>query len=132
VPERIAELARLIDPDAWLAREEDQVTLGGAWEFMTRRMESTAAAERVAAAGYVKEKNVRDPDGLGEFFAARDEVVRAVLRWLSAEITEESAHAAAEAEYAEDLVGLAARRLVRAIENGPDDLKPVGWDDVAA
>ncbi|WP_280389889.1 hypothetical protein [Nocardia wallacei] len=74
---------------------------------------------------------MRSPDGLGEFYAARDEVVRAVLRHLSAEVAEESAHAAAEAEYAEELVGLAARRLVRAIENGPDSIKPVGWDDAA-
>jgi hypothetical protein len=72
---------------------------------------------------------MRNPDGLGEFYAAHNELVQAVLRFLSAEKAEESAHAAAEQEYSEEQVGLAARRLTRAIENGPESVKPVGWDD---
>ncbi|MFF4026929.1 hypothetical protein ACFYY5_29175 [Nocardia elegans] len=75
-------------------------------------------------------ETMRNPDGLGEFIAAHAELVRAVLRLLSAEKAEEHAWAGAESEYAEELVGLAARRLTRAIENGPDSVKPVGWDDV--
>jgi Arc/MetJ-type ribon-helix-helix transcriptional regulator len=74
---------------------------------------------------------MRNPDGLGEFYAAHGEVVRAVLRYLSAEKAEESAWAGAEREYSEEQVGLAARRLVRAIENGPDSIKPVGWEEAA-
>jgi hypothetical protein len=77
-----------------------------------------------------QEKTMGSPDDIGEFLAAREKLVRAVIRYLSAERDEESAHAAWEVEYAGELVGLAARRLVRAIENGPDDIKPVGWGDV--
>ncbi|WP_280412627.1 hypothetical protein [Nocardia asiatica] len=49
---QIAELARLIDPDAWAAKDADQVTLGSRFEMTTRRMNSERAAERITAAGY--------------------------------------------------------------------------------
>ncbi|MGY1946656.1 hypothetical protein [Nocardia asiatica] len=50
--DQIAELARLIDPDAWAAKDADQVTLGSRFEMTTRRMNSERAAERITAAGY--------------------------------------------------------------------------------
>ena len=45
----VEDLARLIDPQVWQAREEDQVTLGSQWDFEERRRVSMAAAERVAS-----------------------------------------------------------------------------------
>lgn len=50
---QIAELARLIDPDAWTARDEDQVTLGSSFELKCRRMHSMDTALRIQTAGYV-------------------------------------------------------------------------------
>lgn len=50
----IEDLARLIDPEVWAAREEDQKTIGTQWVFKTRREFSLSAAERVAGAGYAK------------------------------------------------------------------------------
>ena len=54
------ELARLIDPDAWAARVEDQVTFGAQWEFDTRRAASKAAADRIRAAGYAVVKRAQE------------------------------------------------------------------------
>ncbi|WP_158453104.1 hypothetical protein [Nocardia otitidiscaviarum] len=45
-------LARLIDPDAWRAREEDQHTMGAQWQLYERRCESAKAAERILDSGY--------------------------------------------------------------------------------
>lgn len=44
--------ARLIDPQVWQARKENQTTLGSQWDFDERRRDSTAAAERLLAAGW--------------------------------------------------------------------------------
>ncbi|MEU2040510.1 hypothetical protein [Nocardia niwae] len=52
---RLDELASLIDPDAWRAREDDQETLGSAFQFKIRRMHSLDAARRILAAGYSKQ-----------------------------------------------------------------------------
>lgn len=43
------QLARLIDPWVWHAREADQITLGASHEFTTRRAQSLQAAQRVRA-----------------------------------------------------------------------------------
>lgn len=47
-----AELARLLDPDAWSATEEDQVTFGALCDFRARRAESERTADRILGAGY--------------------------------------------------------------------------------
>lgn len=48
----ISELARLIDPEAWVAREEDQKTFGSLWALKERRRISGQAARRILDAGY--------------------------------------------------------------------------------
>lgn len=45
----VQQLARLIDPWVWHAREADQITLGASHEFTTRRAQSLQAAQRVRA-----------------------------------------------------------------------------------
>jgi hypothetical protein len=57
-------------------------------------------------------------------------LVAAVDRLLRAEAAEPHADADAEAEYASDLVALAARELVRHVERL--DRRPVGWEDTDA
>lgn len=47
--ELAARLARVIDPDVWAAREEDQVNLGSKWDFKIRRMNSEREASRILA-----------------------------------------------------------------------------------
>ncbi len=56
---------------------------------------------------------------------AREKVVRAVLRYLSAERDEESAYAAWNVELAEEEISLAARALAQAVGDAPN--KPVQW-----
>lgn len=45
------DLAQLIDPQVWQARDKDQHTIGAQFDFAARRSESLAAAERVVGAG---------------------------------------------------------------------------------
>lgn len=58
---------------------------------------------------------------------ARERVLSAALRRLSAERGDESkAYYAAEIEYADEMLALAARDLVKAVEESTDS-KPIGW-----
>jgi hypothetical protein len=59
--------------------------------------------------------------------AARESVLRAALRVLSAEREEPHAHSDAESEYADEHLALAARELVRATDALDADEQPVGW-----
>jgi hypothetical protein len=60
--------------------------------------------------------------------AARERVIRAVLRVLESEHEERPhAHSAAEAEYAVEQLALAARKLVEAVDALPPDEQPIGW-----
>jgi hypothetical protein len=67
-------------------------------------------------------------------FEARERVEEAALRSITARHYADPAHqwAGAEAEYADELLALAARDLVRAVEALPEDKRPVGWDTVEA
>lgn len=47
-----SELARLLAPEAWVARTEDQRTFGALWEVHRRQMESLNYAGNLLAAGY--------------------------------------------------------------------------------
>lgn len=59
---------------------------------------------------------------------AREELVRSVLRYLSAEHGDPGdPHHAAELEYSEEQVALAARDLTRATDDLPADEQPIGW-----
>lgn len=59
---------------------------------------------------------------------AHENVMRAALRVLSAERgREDDPHFAAELDYAEELLALAARELTRATDALPEDEQPVGW-----
>lgn len=58
---------------------------------------------------------------------ARQKLLRAALRVLSAEHAEETADAAAEAEHAVEQLALAARDLTRATDALPNDKQPAGW-----
>ena len=62
-----------------------------------------------------------------ELLAARETVIRAVLRVLTAERSEPHADSDAEAEYADEQLALAARDLAEATEQLSEDAKPVGW-----
>jgi hypothetical protein len=61
------------------------------------------------------------------FLEAKDRLLRASLRCLSAQFAEESADAAADAEYADDELALAARDLTAATEALPVGHRPAGW-----
>jgi hypothetical protein len=57
-------------------------------------------------------------------------VTVAALRLLAAELEEqEHAHSADEAQYAQELLALAARELTRAVDALPRSQQPVGWHD---
>lgn len=59
---------------------------------------------------------------------ARDEVIRAALRFLSADRADPcDRHYDDELDYAAELLALAARRLVDATDRLPADQQPVGW-----
>jgi DNA polymerase III subunit epsilon len=58
---------------------------------------------------------------------ARERVLAAALRCLSAQYAEESADADAYAEYADEQLALAARTLVDATDAQSADAQPVGW-----
>lgn len=61
---------------------------------------------------------------------ARRQIAAAVLRLMTSELDEEQhGHSADEQQYAEELVALAARELVRATDALPEGQKPVGWTD---
>ncbi|MGW4639602.1 hypothetical protein ACWEN6_13795 [Sphaerisporangium sp. NPDC004334] len=65
-----------------------------------------------------------------EVALARDKVVRAALRVMCGDYDDqEHAHSDAEAQYAAELLALAARSLVHAVEALPPDKQPVGWRD---
>ena len=55
----------------------------------------------------------------------------AIHRLERAMAAEEGPHADAEAEYASDLVALAARDLVHEVDDAPHGRRPVGWDTEA-
>ena len=63
-------------------------------------------------------------------FQARSAVEAAALRSIAAHHYEraEDPHAGAEDEYASELLALAARDLVRAVEALPEGERPIGWD----
>lgn len=58
---------------------------------------------------------------------AMQTLIEAVDRYRRAVEAPETAHAAAEQEYAEELVALAARSLVRRIDRLHEDDQPIGW-----
>lgn len=58
---------------------------------------------------------------------ARERLLAAALRCLSAQFAGESADADAESEYAAELLALAARDLVAATDTLPAEQQPVGW-----
>lgn len=60
--------------------------------------------------------------------AEQEQVIKAVLRVLSAEREDPHAHSGDEQDYAGELLALAARGLTRAVEALPADKRPVGWD----
>jgi hypothetical protein len=61
---------------------------------------------------------------------ALDKVIRASLRSLSATyLADDHAYSDAEAEYALELVCLAARELVEAVEAQNPEHQPVSWND---
>lgn len=59
---------------------------------------------------------------------ARERVIGAVFRFLEADRAEPHANADAEAEYAGELLALAARELAEATDAMPADRQPVGWN----
>jgi hypothetical protein len=61
------------------------------------------------------------------FLEAKDRMLRAALRCLSAQFGPETADTAADAEYADDELALAARDLTAATEALPSDHRPAGW-----
>ncbi len=65
---------------------------------------------------------------------ARHALEQAALRAITAHhyYRDEDPHSDAEAEYADELVALAARDLVRAVEALPESQRPVGWDAAVA
>lgn len=63
--------------------------------------------------------------------AAHEAVIRAALRVLSAERADPHAHSAAEAEYADEQLALAARELTEATDQLLPDEQPVGWRKTA-
>ena len=70
-----------------------------------------------------------NPDPIDEYSTARDELAHAAVSYVRAMIDpREHAHSAAAAEYAEEQMCLAARRVAQAVEAVPADRQPVGWD----
>ncbi|MET8430091.1 hypothetical protein [Nocardia sp. NPDC004860] len=67
-------------------------------------------------------------DPMGEYSIARDELAHAAVAYLRAMIDpREHPHSAAAAEYAQEQMRLAARRVTRAVVALPVDRQPVGW-----
>lgn len=59
---------------------------------------------------------------------ARDQLTRAVLRRLSAELLPASdPHLADEQELSDELIAHAARNLTRAVDGLPPEQQPIGW-----
>ena len=58
---------------------------------------------------------------------ARERLLRAAFRCLTARLAEEGAYADADAEYADDELALAARDLSDATEALPAEKRPAGW-----
>lgn len=58
-----------------------------------------------------------------------DALIRASLRVIAADhyANDADPHADAESEYAGELLALAARNLVRAVDALPEDQQPIGW-----
>ena len=61
-------------------------------------------------------------------------VEAAALRAITAHhyFRDEDPHSDAEAEHADELLAIAARDLVRAVEALPENERPVGWDAAEA
>ncbi|MEU0542863.1 hypothetical protein ABZ319_23625 [Nocardia sp. NPDC005978] len=67
------------------------------------------------------------------FVAARDELAHAALAYVRAQIDpREHAHSAADVEYSEELMCLAAGRVARAVEALAESRQPIGWDEAVA
>lgn len=62
-----------------------------------------------------------------EVTEAREQLIRQVLRLLSSERDLPHVHSAAEAEYAKELIALAARNLAEATDALPENQRPVHW-----
>ena len=58
---------------------------------------------------------------------ARERLLRAALRCLTAEREDEHAHKGDEIEYADEQLALAARDLAGATDALPADRQPAGW-----
>lgn len=65
--------------------------------------------------------------GMSRTFAARETVIYATLRFLSAERSDTHADSDAEFEHADEQLALAARELAEATDQLPADEQPVGW-----
>lgn len=65
-----------------------------------------------------------------ELVSAQMLLEKAALRSIAADryAVEEDPHSGAESEYADELLALAARDLVRAVEALPEGQRPIGWD----
>jgi hypothetical protein len=63
-------------------------------------------------------------------FEAQEMVEAAALRSISAHHYARAGdpHADAESEYADEMLALAARELVHAVEALPEGKRPIGWD----
>lgn len=68
-----------------------------------------------------------DFDAVHAEIQAREELLRAALRVLAAERSEPHAHSDDEIAYAEELLALAARDLVRAVDWLPANRRPAQW-----
>ncbi|MFJ4653905.1 hypothetical protein ACIP5Y_21790 [Nocardia sp. NPDC088792] len=80
-----------------------------------------------------EEVYLHNAEVMGEFVTARDELAHTALCYVQAQLDpRQHAHSAAQVEYAEELMCLAARRVTRAVEALPEDKRPVGWDDDAS
>jgi hypothetical protein len=63
----------------------------------------------------------------GDVYHAREVLLSAALRALSAERGQDDAHYAAELDYSYEQLALAARELTRATDALPAGKRPVGW-----
>jgi hypothetical protein len=68
------------------------------------------------------------PAASADLKAARRRFTSATLRCLSSDCADEHSSADAESEYASELLAIAARDLVRAVDELPMDRRPRGWD----
>jgi hypothetical protein len=72
-------------------------------------------------------EGVSDFDAVHAEIQAREELLRAAVRVLAAERSEPHAHSDDEASYAAELLALAARDLVEAVDRLPASRRPDRW-----